>query len=164
MIKYLTAKLLMSLYNLPDSQRFKTIKNFCIYTLIFLFISDVHRFGAWYTHNSSYWKSWAYIVIPTISIPIVLYVMALAVRWIVRTNRYRMIMAFTSALTTWIVSFIAFSDVYLNKKFPDAGYFINGIIRSDAQFWITFINTFVIFFVMPFFVFYFCVYKTDDGM
>jgi hypothetical protein len=49
-----------------------------------------------------------------------------------------------------------FGDVYIDKQFPDPGYFY-GFIRSDLQFWKTFLISFALFFVMPFCVFYYFV-------
>lgn len=168
MIGRMGAKLLyhslMWLYNTGTGKHPKFIKfvKLDCYVLLILFITDIHRFGAWYTGNAAYWMSWAYITIPIMLIPLILFGLAILTVWIARTNRYRMIGIGLSCFVCWLVGLFAYSDVYLAKKFPDPGYFIGGIIRSDPQFWITFIICFILFFVLPFCVYYFFVKQEPE--
>jgi hypothetical protein len=150
-------KILMGMYNIGTGKHsgFMRFVKYDGYALLLIFISDIHKYGAWYLGNSTgYWKSWAYFVIPVMTIPFVIYVMAKLTVWVVKTNRYRMFMAGFKALCIWLVSLLVFGDIFFIKVFPDPGYFY-GFIRSDGQFWITLIIGFILWGVLPFCVFYF---------
>jgi len=148
---------LMWLYNIGQGKhpRLSKFMKYDCYALGVIFILELHTFGAWYFGNhTGYWRTWAYIVIPIMLIPVLIDVMAKLTMWVVKTNRYRLIGIGISAFLFWMLSFFIFKDVYLAKKFPDPGYFYQGIVRSDNQFWITFIISFILFFLLPFLVYF----------
>ena len=119
----------------------KGLRKACKYSgaiLFFLFITDIHRYGAWYTDNAVFYKyEWFVLVIIVLWVPFIIVLMIHIFRYI--ENKHNVILDIIAAtVTSYFVWFLILSFYLLpdDKDWLNKGRGYLTIRDVDETFWV----------------------------
>ena len=127
----IVTRALLFIYNLANSQLLRKITLACVAALLLLFVSDIHRYGAWYNGGATYIKPyWIYLVI-ALWIPIIIYAVSKGLKYLADKEMYTLL----SVVVIGGFIFLFFFSWTCWSLAP-SDWWDKGLIRNvDRKFW-----------------------------